>query len=68
MSGREGEEVGVNSLHAEVAHGSQRNAEKWGAVAGNRGPARLTVKTVADTFLFLNRLDKLLPKRLISPS
>lgn len=48
LLGREGEEAGVNGVHAHVAHHSQRHAEKWYMVAGDRQSAHLTFKTVAD--------------------
>jgi hypothetical protein len=54
LSGREGQEAGVDGVHAEVAHDSQCVAEEWDAVAGDLRPARLTVKTVACTFSFLS--------------
>ena len=34
LSGGEGEEGGVDGLHAQAAHHSQCDAEEWNAVAG----------------------------------
>ena len=48
VSGGEGEEVGVDGLHAEAPHESQRDGEEWHAVAGGDPSARLIFKTVAD--------------------
>ena len=47
VSGGEGEEVGVDGLHAEAAHKSQCDGEEWHAVAGGDPSARLIFKTVA---------------------
>ena len=48
QSGEEGEEAGVDGLHAEVAHDSQLDAKEWDAVAGGGQSAGLIVITVAD--------------------
>ena len=48
VSGREGEEAGVDGVHAKAAHHLERHGQKPDAVAGNRRSARLIFKTVAD--------------------
>ncbi len=48
MSGGQGEEAGVDGVHAEAAHHSQRDAEEWDAVAGDGRSADLIFQTVAD--------------------
>lgn len=48
VPGRKSEEVGVDGLHAEVAHDSQCDAEEWNAVAGSGQSVGLIFKTVAD--------------------
>lgn len=48
VSGGEGEEVGVDGLHAEAPHNSQCDGEEWHVVAGGRQSAGLIFKTVAD--------------------
>ena len=47
LSGGEGEEVGVDGLHAKAADHSQCDAEEWNAVAGGGESAGLIFKTVA---------------------
>ena len=44
MSGGEGEEAGVDGLHAQAAHRSQCNAEEWNAVAGGGESAGLILR------------------------
>jgi len=48
VSGGQGEEAGVDGVHAEAAHHSQRDAEEWDAVAGDGQSADLIFQTVAD--------------------
>ena len=50
---REGEEGGTHRLHAQVADDSQRDAQTSDSLAQGRGISCLTLKTVADTVLFL---------------
>ena len=47
LSRGEGEEVGVDGLHAQAAHRSQCDAEEWSAVADDGQSADLMFKTVA---------------------
>lgn len=49
LSGGEGEEIGVDGLHAQATHRSQCDAEEWNAVAGGGESAGLIFKTVAQT-------------------
>lgn len=54
LSGGEGEEAGVDGVHAQAAHHSQCDAEEWDALAGGGQSAGLMFKTVADpTWLVL---------------
>ena len=48
VSGGQGEEAGVDGLHAEAAHDSHRYAEEWDTVAGGSESAGLIFKTVPD--------------------
>jgi hypothetical protein len=48
LSGREGEEAGVDRVHAETAHDSQCDAEERDVMASGGKSAGLIFKTVAD--------------------
>ena len=48
VSGGQGEQAGVDGLHAEAAHNSQRHGEEWDTVSGGSESAGLIFKTVAD--------------------
>ncbi len=48
VSGREGEEFGVDGVYAETAHHFEYDGQKPDAMAGCHDSARLVFKTVAD--------------------
>lgn len=43
------QEGGVDGVYAEAPHNAQCNPQEWNTVAGGGEPARLIVKTVADS-------------------
>jgi len=57
VSGGQGEEAGVDGVHAEAAHHSQRDAEEWDAVAGDGQSADLIFQTVAAPVSFPHLLE-----------
>src|SRR6266705_1196502 len=60
VSGGQGEEAGLDGLHAEAAHDSHRYAEEWDTVASGSESASLIFKTVADPdagYVYLNAVS-----------
>lgn len=46
LSSREGEEAGVDRVHAETAHDSQHDVEEWDAMASGGKSTDLIFRTV----------------------
>lgn len=55
LSGRQGEEAGADSVHAEIADYLECDGEEQNAMAGCRQSASLSFKAVADRIFFAVR-------------